>query len=1670
MALGSNIQYKASVLFQAAYDKESAKDYENRLVDLSKNAAEMSKKEFAKAFKGLGNIINEALRTLKMPEIDVSNILKTNTNIDAFGKLGETFGDSFNEGIEIALTNNGNINKLLEIKIRKLESNKLYKAQRRISAVKHLSKAEGVYDLGSGSVRFTDFSNKTTEDVAKEMDSLYEGIDNLLSGLKSINQKTNPDKYHEQLRSLQDRIADYIEGIGGLQKIPSLSGNSKYTVEALRQLTGKHGFGMEFWSDHVARAQKDMGKYRGTDEYIQMTKLEDSIRTLEAQAQYASKSVRDITQAIGEMSSLSRPEQKKKVKGVEQVITDVENGKVGQVGRAFNQYKDAKDAGSDWVTMYSKALKFLTAFNAMDPEKQLTAERDWRILAERLNPMFDQIKSSLELFVQTANARLYPASGGGDGTGGGTGGGGGSGSGTGTGGSGGVGEHLITEEEMRQAEENYDKLSARLNQLGNEASEASAELEKLEKRALIYGFGADKTPAQEGRIQQILSKNNRNKYVVDMLQNGYQPIATNSGEYGFDRPDLGKNVFNKITKTEYEYAQYLSQKIKEMNVGWDEGLKILQSQNGQLEAARAKVNSVNTEYEKTRKESEAAYEEQARVHSIWNRQQAVGSSSNGSSASGDEQPEQTNSAPTIEEENNALREQISLIKQIAAAYEHKADVEVDQPDNDAAIEKATDAVEVFTEKYYSALITMQDGSKINIPLGEDFAEITEQILEDASKIQNIDLVPKSAEAAAQAYQQIQFMQHNIRNGFGRSWGKATDGKSADALLYLNKTRASLEDLISRMNQADPDGKLDLSGAKQTAVELLSTIEEMQPKFAMMLQTETKLKEMNIAPDAELYYDVVKGIKDNTLTTVDQCIAKYKELAGIVDVVDDKTDTTPETGRGAGDESGSGGSGSGSGSGSGDGGGGGPNDGELQNLEAIESVVGRIKTAVGEKSKAFLEEQVIVERVAQSEVHSLGEVEKKVNAVRVALERICGGKISSGMMTINIKTSGNGSGKKPGTAKSGMDDEIFDAKIATQFSKLFLMTEQLRASGKLTDTVRDKLDLLWDDLNNVSDAKSLTLWREEFTQINNEIKEIALANKSVEDVDVDPFNAALENAKLYNKFVLKMHGTNDAELKNKYETMANDLLVEQTQLLNGIVLTKEQEKQLDDLKNQRELDILELQKKQELQAKKAADAKAKNEIIEANKKLGQLQAQQEQAPKEIQGSFDYLINQQKQIIEDKSKLLSIDKELYDADRVKAYNEAIGRLKIEDAKANHREDISESNRTFRRQVANSRTNAQLSRSRSTVFAGQEIISNLDKIKNAVGVTEASKAKINELRGALDDLKQTYNTLNNQAEPISKEDADKVISQTNNVRLLNAEMKKLLEQHQKLSGDNVDVIGVYSPKMTRKDIEDQTLEWYKKMHQQNPDEYKGINIKGFDDNGNLIASLKSGEKEFTNISVAVDKLSGNIAVVRGQVKKTLGPVDLIIDKTKQLGYYLTGSFLINFARQQVQKGIQYVREIDSALTDLKKVTDETEETYEKFLDTASKTADKVGSTIKEIVSSTADWSRLGYSLEDAAKLAETTSVLLNVSEFSSIDEATGALTSTLQAFGYTADNAMGVVDVMNEIGNNFAISSDGIATALQDSASSLMAANNSYEEAVALIAAANRVVNLCHVVIVI
>ena len=74
---------------------------------------------------------------------------------------------------------------------------------------------------------------------------------------------------------------------------------------------------------------------------------------------------------------------------------------------------------------------------------------------------------------------------------------------------------------------------------------------------------------------------------------------------------------------------------------------------------------------------------------------------------------------------------------------------------------------------------------------------------------------------------------------------------------------------------------------------------------------------------------------------------------------------------------------------------------------------------------------------------------------------------------------------------------------------------------------------------------------------------------------------------------------------------------------------------------------------------------------------------------------------------------------------------------------------------------------------------------------------------------------------------------------------------------------------------------------------------------------------------------------------------------------------------------------------------------------------------------------------------------------------EKASESLVSTLQGFKLGADEANHIVDAFNEVGNNFAIGSDGIGEALQRSASSMMAANNTMEQTIGLVTAANEVV---------
>ena len=161
-------------------------------------------------------------------------------------------------------------------------------------------------------------------------------------------------------------------------------------------------------------------------------------------------------------------------------------------------------------------------------------------------------------------------------------------------------------------------------------------------------------------------------------------------------------------------------------------------------------------------------------------------------------------------------------------------------------------------------------------------------------------------------------------------------------------------------------------------------------------------------------------------------------------------------------------------------------------------------------------------------------------------------------------------------------------------------------------------------------------------------------------------------------------------------------------------------------------------------------------------------------------------------------------------------------------------------------------------------------------------------------------------------------------------------------------------------------------------------------------------------------------------------------------------------------LKKMVTTVIELDSAMTGLRRVTDLSEAGYARFMNTAVATAKEIGASVKDTINATADFARLGYTVEEATQLATAALTYKNIGDgIEDIGTATESLISTMKAFGIEASNSMYVVDMFNDVGNKFAISSKGIGDALQRSAAALAEGGNTIQESIGLITAANEVI---------
>lgn len=306
-------------------------------------------------------------------------------------------------------------------------------------------------------------------------------------------------------------------------------------------------------------------------------------------------------------------------------------------------------------------------------------------------------------------------------------------------------------------------------------------------------------------------------------------------------------------------------------------------------------------------------------------------------------------------------------------------------------------------------------------------------------------------------------------------------------------------------------------------------------------------------------------------------------------------------------------------------------------------------------------------------------------------------------------------------------------------------------------------------------------------------------------------------------------------------------------------------------------------------------------------------------------------------------------------------------------------------------------------ANLTAINELVANLEKIQGIEIISNAEMSKVREFAVELQKVKKNL--------PDSK--GSKAVSRIN----------------------LIDSISEYQSKNTRL-----TADFQKKL-----DDLKAsIRSLGADADVSQLAS------EFGNLKVKIHE-----AGLEGR-----SFADVMKEKIwSQFSGQLANLFSFQQMFQYMREGIDVVHDLDNAYVEMLKVSNDALSSLQQYKLESFSRADEVGTTGEKLMNSTADWMRIGESLEKAAASAKTTNKLLNVSEFTDVNEATEAMVSMSQAYSDLSKDD--IVDKLNNVGNNFSISTQGLAEGLQRSASALKTAGNDMDDAIALMTAGNAVV---------
>lgn len=238
----------------------------------------------------------------------------------------------------------------------------------------------------------------------------------------------------------------------------------------------------------------------------------------------------------------------------------------------------------------------------------------------------------------------------------------------------------------------------------------------------------------------------------------------------------------------------------------------------------------------------------------------------------------------------------------------------------------------------------------------------------------------------------------------------------------------------------------------------------------------------------------------------------------------------------------------------------------------------------------------------------------------------------------------------------------------------------------------------------------------------------------------------------------------------------------------------------------------------------------------------------------------------------------------------------------------------------------------------------------------------------------------------------------------------------------------------------------------------EYMAVNTKASSKYKSQFEGLLSGLSvaETNKDAEAVRRLTSDFQILRSQIKaagdqgKTLW--QSFIDGAKRFTMWFSITANIARAIRSIRQMISTVRELNTAMTAVIRVTQGTDAAYKQFFENAIASAKELKMNLVDLISQSAEWAKRGYNLSEVSTLAKASGIYSVVAD---IDNATAVqhLTTVLKTYNLTADDAIEVTSKLDNIANRYAVTAGDLGEILAHSISAMQVSHNTLDQTIAM-----------------